>query len=782
MSKEPRPVYAAEMDILGFDKYWNYDKQNDTPYMWAEANRYLYRGRLVAALKGGNIYTAPDIQLAFVCAEFRETPNGKTTEKILLEIADKCPTFIQEKGNRGAKDYVTNTFTVVEPEPNGGGLRPIDIAAMVEANHEILGWVADTTAKKILAVYEKYVDKLDIFHIAFSGGKDSCVLLDLVKKTLPKKSFVVVFGDTGMEFPDTYDVVDKTEEMCRREDIPFYRAHSHFSPEESWELFGPPSRALRWCCSVHKSTPQALLLREVIKKADNKVLTFLGVRAEESITRSKYKYENYGKKQKGQFSHNSILEWTSAEVWLYVYANSILINEAYKKGNSRAGCLVCPMSSGTGDFFRRQSYTAEIEGFVDIIKRMNNWDEKKDIKTYIANGGWDNRRSGRGLDGNFARYYETCEDGIITIELMEPLSDWREWIKTIDNCAVDYKVRKTKTGLVVTVWEQYLKDNPSFGKLFKQVFRKAAYCVGCRVCESNCRNRRLKFENRKPNIKDCEHCFECHDLPGGCLAYNALKIPKGEKKMRSINCFDDHAPKSTWFGAFFSDKQGYFASHGLGPNQITHFKRYLRDAKLITDNAFSDFAELISQIGWDTDTAQGLILVNLVVENAQFEWYVQCLDVGRAYTQKEAVDTLLSLDLKEKGAKSVIKSFKRLTETPLGTKLNFGYVADNGNLIRTKCHVSDPRVILYALYVYNEKANAHFEFRLNSLYENVKQDGIPPTRIFGLSREEMIPLLLGLTANYPDFINATFTNDLDKISLKEDKTSGDVLSLFREGN
>lgn len=43
-SKEPRPVYAAEMDILGFDKHWDYDKQNQTPYMWAESNIYWYRG------------------------------------------------------------------------------------------------------------------------------------------------------------------------------------------------------------------------------------------------------------------------------------------------------------------------------------------------------------------------------------------------------------------------------------------------------------------------------------------------------------------------------------------------------------------------------------------------------------------------------------------------------------------------------------------------------------------------------------------------------------------
>ena len=27
-SKEPRPVWAEEMDILGFSQYWDYDKQN----------------------------------------------------------------------------------------------------------------------------------------------------------------------------------------------------------------------------------------------------------------------------------------------------------------------------------------------------------------------------------------------------------------------------------------------------------------------------------------------------------------------------------------------------------------------------------------------------------------------------------------------------------------------------------------------------------------------------------------------------------------------------------
>ena len=37
-SKEPRPVYYRELDILGFDAFWNYPKDDSAPLMWAEAN------------------------------------------------------------------------------------------------------------------------------------------------------------------------------------------------------------------------------------------------------------------------------------------------------------------------------------------------------------------------------------------------------------------------------------------------------------------------------------------------------------------------------------------------------------------------------------------------------------------------------------------------------------------------------------------------------------------------------------------------------------------------
>jgi len=770
MSKEPRPVYAPELDIFGFNKYWKYDKQTDTPYMWAEANCYWYRGRLVASLNGGNVYTAPEIQLAFECEEYRETPNGKAIIKVVCDDPGKKPSFTDKRGN---------VFTVVEPEPNGGELRTVDIVAMVEANRRMLDIIETATIRKILAVYEKYAEKLDIFHVAFSGGKDSCVLLDLCRKALPKDSFVVVFGDTMMEFPDTYDVIDKIEKQCAEDGINFYRAYSHLRPEESWELFGPPSRVQRWCCSVHKSTPQTLKLREITGKQDYTGLDYVGIRAEESTTRAEYGYENFGKKQKGQYSHNSILEWTSAEVWLYIYANSVIINRAYTRGSQRVGCLCCPMGGGKASFVEFKNYKKEVTAYFNIIKKSYSG---KNVDSFCNNGGWNARKNGRELANNESRCTERYEDDSLFIDISNPTSNWREWIKTVDTNN-EYTITNIKDGYSVKIAERILKDNPLFSRLFRQAFRKAAYCIGCRVCETNCPHGSISFENRIVKISNCKRCHECHAIESGCLAFHSLRHPQGGgNHMKSLNTFANHAPKTEWFASFFQLKESFFTEHSLGPMQISMFNRFLKDAGLQNNKRFTPLADLIVKIGWDTDTAFGILLINLVHENPQFKWYVETLEVGRVNKNSMLQQSLIALDIKPNDAKSIIYAFKRLTETPFGTKLNWGYVADNGDILRTACNVSDPRVILYGLYVYNEKANTHYEFRLNSLYENIEQDGIPPTQIFGLSRETMIPLLLGLTAKYPDFINATFTNDLDKISLKEDKTPTDVLNLFKEGN
>jgi len=740
-SKEPRPVYAPELDLLGFYRYWNYDKQSDVPYMWAESNVYWYRGVQIAKTKGGDLCNAPELQPIY--ADDGSIPFAKA---------------------------------------EGMELQMIDIQTMCDQNKDLMEIIEDTTVKKIVKEYEKFKYKLDIFHVAFSGGKDSAVLLDLVKKALPVGSFVVIFGDTGMEFPDTYKVVELTKKQCEEDGTPFYIAQSHFNPEESWKLFGPPSKTLRWCCSVHKSTPQTLKLRELTGKDKYTGLDFVGVRKHESLARSTYEYENYGKKQKGQYSFNPILEWTSAEIWLYIYSNHILVNNSYKKGNSRAGCLLCPMSSGSSDYIRHMNYFDSVEQFIAIIQESNCWDShsKADSLTYVTSGGWINRKSGRGITNNIIRYKENVENGKINFELINPMSDWREWIKTAENGQIEYNVQETINGVIISVDEAFFKKYSTDGKFLRQSLKKAAYCVGCRVCETNCKGGHLKFDNGKISITDCIRCHECHDIPGGCHVYNSLKIPQGEKKMKTINCFDDHAPKRDWLVSFFDLQNDFFVEHTLGPNMFTHFKRFLRDAGLIDNNKCTAFSELICQIGWETDVALGLILTNLAYENAQFEWYINNLDIGVYYDTNEIKEQLIATDMKEKAAKSIVKSYARIVGTPFGTILNFGF-ADGSDMVRTKCSLSDGRVFLYALYIFVEKCNMEKEFHVSYLFDgDVERNGVSPVRLFGLyDEEELKSILLGLSSRYPEFINVTYTNDLKTITLR-DKSPIDVLKLFEE--
>lgn len=738
-SKEPRPVYASEMDLLEFDKYWEYDKQNDIPYLWTESNVYYYKGKIIAKIKGGDLYTPPEVM-----------PQYDEMGNVVM-----------------GKEFCS--------------LVPMDIVAMCEKNKDFLAILENTSVKLIVKAYEKYKNKLDIFHVAFSGGKDSAVLLDLVKKALPKGSFVVIFGDTGMEFPDTYEVVRETKKHCEEEGIPFYEAKSHLTPDESWRLFGPPARVLRWCCSVHKSTPQTLKMREITGKLDSCELAFVGVRKWESVTRSKYEVENYGKKQKGQYSYNPILEWTSAEIWLYMFANNIDISRAYKKGNSRAGCLMCPMNSGKSDYIKKCSYPEEINQFLSLIKETSS---AVNMDSYIAGGGWLSRRNGRDIKDNKENYIESIEGNNVVIKVPNPKTDWKEWIKTIGNIDFNYTVEETNNGLKISFPVEINKTIE--GKYFKQVFHKVAYCIGCGVCEANCRNGCISFINGL-HITNCKACKMCHEIDKGCIVFHSLELPKqGGKNMKSINTFSSHAPKGEWIEDFLSRGKEFLEENSLGPEQISFFKTFLVNSGLLVNNEPTIIYEIANRYGWESTITWGILLTNLAYHNLQVKWYIETMNIGYYYERKEIEDKCIATGgVNPKYTSFIISAFGRLCDLPLGYNMNFGYVERKGKtintLMRSKCSIDDNRILLYALYKFVEKCNMEKEFHISVLFdEEVERDGVSPVRIFGLyDEDELQSILLGLTARYPEFINATFTNDLKTITLY-DKTSEDVLELFQE--
>lgn len=759
-SKEPRPVYSRELDILGFDKYWNYDKDDSVPLMWAEANNYIYKGRLVAQIKGGTFFTAPVIKL------------------------------------------------IDNPEPEGGKLSPVNIDLMVSKNEKLFEALVSDTIKGVYNTYLSYKKKVDIFHVSYSGGKDSEVALDIVQRALPHDSFIVIFGDTGMEFPDTYKSVEIAKAKCKKEGIRFYVAKSHLNPIDSWKKFGPPAATVRWCCSVHKTTPQLLLIKDIVGKNAVTEMAFVGVRADESVRRSGYDYISYGTKHKGQYSCNPILTWSSAEVYLYIYANKLHLNEAYKRGNTRAGCLVCPMSTNRNDYLNNLCYNESTQPLLDIIHDLDVADKGKEdrIRSYIENNGWKARKNGRDLSIAPKDYDESILGSNLVITFKDANNDWFQWLKTVGTYVIDESKGKvtidTSDGQyyvdVVKLQEGYLRistyndKTPSrtlFLKKIRIVCRKSHYCVSCHVCMANCKYGNLHFDEKgKLTISDkCIKCGKCLDIDTGCYVYKSLWLSKGlgnMNKKKSIDCYAAHGPKIEWFQEYVKLGNNFKTENSLGNNQVPAFNRFLRDSGVIIGDTETKLGVMLRDSNLEDNNIWAIMLANLAY-TPEVGWYISQFGFNEMIAQSSIVNTLSTTEgVSASALKSIPAALKRIAALPL-KNVGFGFTEksskeDGGTkFIRTPWLTPSPEVILYSLYKFAEACDGYYQFAMSRLYDsNVESDGVSPVRIFGIDEEDMKKILKGLSINHPDFISVTFTLDLDNINLREDKTAHDVLDLF----
>lgn len=778
-SKEPRPVYYKELDVLGFDKYWKYPKDDSAPIMWAEANNYIYKGRTIARTKGGTLYCAPEL--------------------IVLEHIDE-------------------------------ELELVDIDAMVKKNSSLIENLAQETIQKIYNTYRDYKEKVDVFYVAFSGGKDSVVALDLVQRSLPHNDFKVVFGDTRMEFDDTYDVVTEQQELCKKAGIDFYVAQSKLSPAQTWKCFGPPSTTNRWCCSVHKTSPQINLLREITGDYNFTGMAFTGIRAEESATRSEYEVVSEGEKHSGQYSCHTILEWNSAELFIYIFSRGLILNKAYIKGNARAGCLVCPNSSGRHEYIKRCSYTEKVDFYLEQIGATSGKTNysSEDMKSFIDAGFWRTRKSGREL--NFGQDKFEVRNGTVcpTIDVFVKKFKWQEWGKTIGDIAEIgnglFTIKFSDKYYQVKIFEEdektvftllncdKSKQDTRFLSLMRSVIVKSLYCVGCGVCEAECKNRCIDMKKGIVIGDNCTHCHKCHDIHEHCLRYNSIrnKITEG-KKMAGIDRYFSFGIREQWLETYirYEGATDFWLSDGDG--QVANkkkdaFKNFMDDAGIIaydkkaegdkyTKCLPTDFAKVVFRLGSYDARTWALILCNLVYTPA-YNWFVNNLEFEVSYSPdavKDMLGLIMENDTKGLGRRNILDALKIvMSKTPLGKERIFAdcdideKITASGSEITTlntikRCKWDEavPEVILYSLYKFAEHCGDYYQFSLSTLMDDeIERDGISPTKIFGLDKEEMIRILNGLTINYPEFISASFTLDLDNITLRSDKSSADVLELF----
>lgn len=199
-----------------------------------------------------------------------------------------------------------------------------------------------------------------------SGGKDSTVTSYLVKKVINNP--LHIFNNTSLDCADTYLHI-KNEKNLKiinpKEGFYQWRARNNFVG----------NRMARACCTIFKEGAMVQTLNK-----DDKYIFFMGMRNQESNTRSNYGdvwcNDKWGKRE--WIGILPIRKWSEEDIWLYIILNNIEINKKYKKGYARVGCAIaCP-------YYTKSTWVLDKYWYNTMYKRWHRILEKDFIENKKA--------------------------------------------------------------------------------------------------------------------------------------------------------------------------------------------------------------------------------------------------------------------------------------------------------------------------------------------------------------------------------------------------------------
>lgn len=193
--------------------------------------------------------------------------------------------------------------------------------------------------------------------LAYSGGKDSDVILELAKMAgIP---FTAIYRNTTIDPPGTI-------KHCKENNVQIMQPKKTFF--QIIEEKGFPSRFMRFCCSE-------------LKEYKIKDTVILGIRREESPARAKRYKEPiicriYNKKEHVN-QILPILEWTKFDLIDFIHERNIQLHPLYYNEDGsinifqRLGCMGCPLAHDRGCYEFMQ-YPALLRAWLRAGKKW--WD------------------------------------------------------------------------------------------------------------------------------------------------------------------------------------------------------------------------------------------------------------------------------------------------------------------------------------------------------------------------------------------------------------------------
>lgn len=507
LCKDLRPVFPEERLLIEILRGKPFEWQEKS--VWAQDNKYYVGGKAIAI-------------------NFKKF-DSENVEPIIKKLKEEARHNSYEFFNKNIKvfcDANVNRLSDIEKEARG--------FISTEANKR----------------------KQEQLLISFSGGKDSTVVADLVVRELSNPSLVHIFGDTTLEFPMSYDYVQRYKKNNPKAIVKTARNKEQIFYEVCKDI-GPPARMMRWCCTMFKTGPITRAINSLFK--DQKILTFYGIRKSESLSRSKYDRVANGSdvKIQKQTVASPIFYWSDLEIWLYLLSENVDFNDSYRLGYDRVGCWCCPNNNVRAQFLAKIYMPEEYKKWRDYLLSFAKSIGKPDPEEYVDGGWWKARQGGNGLpsseDVKIKFTNCTAEENAKVYKIVRPIDDSfyelfvpfgkvsKELGRKLINEVI---VLDVATNVPILSLQPFVKQEYEYAVKVKTLnvashddlqrmvgyqIRKFNACRKCLKCESVCSYGAISITKDGYHIDEnkCKHCKKCVTakyLSGGCLMDKFLKV------------------------------------------------------------------------------------------------------------------------------------------------------------------------------------------------------------------------------------------------------------------